>query len=87
MQVFFGRMLAVSFDAFRLDACLAFRTTLPTHFRAFVTAYVDIFGREKVDHLAKHVFKEGHGFFITGTDHVVGNPPLCPYFIRSASTT
>ena len=41
-----------------LDTCLALRTTLPTHFRAFVTAYMDIFGREKIDHLAEHVFEE-----------------------------
>ena len=87
MQVFFGRMLAVSFDAFRLDARLAFRTTLPTHFRAFVTAYMDIFGREKIDHLAEHVFEEGHCLFIAGTDHIVRYAPLGPYFIRSARTT
>ena len=80
-------MLAVSLDAFRLDAGLALRTSLPTHFRAFVTAHVDIFGREEVDHLAEHVFEEGHGLFITGTDHVVGNAPLCPYFIRPARAT
>jgi len=87
LQAFFGRVLVVPFETFRLDAGLALRATFPTHFRAFVTAYMYIFGREEVDHLAEHVFEEDHGFFVTGTDHLVRNAPLCPHFVRSARTT
>ena len=46
-----------------------------------------IFGREEVDHLAQHIFEEGHRLFIAGTDHVVRYAPLGPYFIRPARTT
>ena len=68
-------MLAVSFDAFRLDTCLALRSTLPTHFRAFVTADMDIFAGEKRCDFIENILQELERFFLSGTQYDVFYPP------------
>ena len=48
---------------------------------------MNIFRREDFYNFCQDVFNELNRLIITGTQYIVGNAPLCPYFIRTACTS
>ena len=51
---------------------------------AFVTAYVNVFGREDFHHFREHALKEFKHLFVAGAEDVLCNAPLGPHFIWPA---
>ena len=75
LQLFFSRMVLVGKQFFFTDALLAERTFSPACFRAFVTADMDIFAREKFHHFLQHIFKKLKSAFLSCTQNNVLNTP------------
>ena len=66
-----------------LDARLTFRAFFPTYLRALVSSYMDIFRREKVCDLGKHVLNELEGLFISRAEDIISDSPHRPDLIRT----
>ena len=75
LESFLSRVLAVSLQAFSLDALLAGRTVLPAGLRALVTTDVEIFAREERHYLANDILQEVEHIFLTRTHHDILNTP------------
>ena len=68
------------------DFSLAVRARLPAYLRAFVTADMDVFGREEFAHFCKDILEEEHCLLFSGTENVVCDTPSAPDFIWAACT-
>ena len=70
-----------------LDLGLTLRAGLPTGLRTFVSSYMDIFIREELTYFCQDIFQESIYSLISCTEHIVGNAPARPDFIRAAGTS
>ena len=80
-------MLLIAFYTQCLDTCLTFRTSLPTHFRTFVTTYMNIFRWENLNDFTQHIVNKLQCLIISGTQYIIRYTPYFPYFIRTACTS
>ncbi len=80
-------MVLVGFQFFGSDTCLAFGTLFPTGAGSFVTADVDVFGREYVNDFGHDIFEELHGLFVADAQHIFEYAPTWAHFIRSTGTS
>ena len=87
LQTFFFCMFGIRLQSQCLDAGLTFRTFFPLGLRTFVTAHMDIFRREDIHDLSQYILHKLNGLIISGTENIVRNTPLTPYFIRTSGTS
>ena len=66
--------------------CLTCRAFLPADLRTFVSADVDVFGREKFHHLCQDSLDEFKCAFLAHTKDIIGNAPTAPDFVWSSGT-
>ena len=86
LEFVFGREPAFGLYAKFRYALLAFRTLLPSCFRAFVTSDMDIFRWENVHYFIKHVVDKCKGRVISRTQHVGRHSPSAPYTVWPSCT-
>ena len=87
LQAIFCGMFFISFQPFRFDTCLAFRTFFPTGTWSFIATDMYIFWWEYFDDFTHYVFQELHGFIITDAEYVFKYAPTRTYFIWTACTS
>ena len=70
LQLILFRMFRQGFDTQLLNFSLTFGTLLPTAFRTFVTADMNIFGREDIHNFIQYIFGELKCLVITCTEYI-----------------
>ena len=80
-------MVLVGFQFFGSDTRLAFGTLFPTGAGSFVTADVDVFGREYINDFGHDIFEELHGLFVADAQHIFEYSPTWTHFIRSTGAS
>ena len=84
LQAFLGRMPVLGLQSFSLDACLAFRTTLPSRLRTLVASYVNIFRGEDFHDFIEDIVNEFQGFVVAGAKDILADTPGAPYIVRTS---
>ena len=87
LKEMFRLIFIVCLESEFANLSLATRTFLPTNFRTLVTTNVDIFRREEIADLRKHVLKELHGLFFTCAENIIRNAPISPDIIWPTCTS
>ena len=67
LETFFGRMFLVCCQSFFFNKGLATGAFFPARLWTFVATNVEIFAREDVHHLRKHIFGKLQGAFVACT--------------------